>query len=95
MYLLEKWKETETSSCADMEGFVQWFERNKVDVICNSMLRPIREESGLGNPPSIFTTNSSVNVNAVLKHKVNYKKNDLASVCEQSQGIDGRTTEKS
>ena len=41
------------------------------------MLRPVREECGLGNPPEIFTTNPSESMNAVLKHKVNFKKSEL------------------
>ena len=34
-------------------------------------------ECGLGNPPDIFTTNASESINAILKHKVNYKRNEL------------------
>lgn len=41
------------------------------------MLRPVREECGLGCPPDIFTTNASESVNAMLKHKVDYKRNEL------------------
>ena len=41
------------------------------------MIRPIREECGLGHPPDIFTTNASESINAVLKHKVNYKQSEL------------------
>lgn len=41
------------------------------------MLRPIREECGLGNPPSVFTTNASESINALLKRKLDYKKQEL------------------
>ena len=43
------------------------------------MLRSVREECGLGCPPDIFTTiyNASESINAMLKHKLNYKKNEL------------------
>jgi len=41
------------------------------------MLKPVRREAGLGNPPLRFTTNASKSVNAMLKRKVDYKKNEL------------------
>ena len=41
------------------------------------MLRPVREEAGLGCPPQPFTTNPSEAVNAVIKSQVNYKSNQL------------------
>ena len=52
--LLTKWRDHDLSSSADMESFIQWFVANKVDVIKNSMLRPIWEDCGLGNPPDMF-----------------------------------------
>ena len=51
---------------------------NKKDTIKNTMLRSVREERGLCNLPVIFTTNSSESLNALLKHKVHYQKNELA-----------------
>ena len=48
-----------------------------MDKIVSGMLKPVRQEAGLGNPPMSFTTNASGSVNAVLKRKVNYKKNEL------------------
>jgi len=41
------------------------------------MLKPVRREAGLGNPPIPFTTNASESVNAMLKRKVDYNKNEL------------------
>ena len=73
--ILKKWHSSEISSSADMDGFIHWFMANKVDVIQNTMLRPIRVEYGLGNPPEIFTTNSSESINALLKNK---KKGNIA-----------------
>ena len=46
-------------------------------VLKTSMLRAIRQKAGLGNPPCSFTTNASESVNAMLKMKVDYKRNDL------------------
>ena len=42
--------------------------------ITSGMLRPLREEVGLGIPPSPFSTNASESINAMLKRKINYKK---------------------
>jgi len=74
---LEKWRNLDVCSSADMEGFLQYFTANKVAVIRHTMLRPIRIECGLGNPPEIFTTNASESTNALLKHKVDYRRNEL------------------
>ena len=46
-------------------------------MIRDTMLHCVREECGLGWPPHIFTTNASENANAVLKRKVDYKRNEL------------------
>ena len=48
-----------------MTGFIQWFVTNKSQVICDSMLKPIREEYGLGCPPEPFATNASESINAM------------------------------
>lgn len=75
--LLVKWHNLESSSNADIECFLDWFRVNKVSVIRDTMLRPIREECGLGNPPATFTTNPSESINAMLKQKVDYEKSSL------------------
>lgn len=67
---LEKWRDLNVCSSADIEGFHQYFTANKVAVIRHTMLRPIWIKCGLGNPPEIFTTNASESTNALLKHKV-------------------------
>ena len=38
------------------------------------MLLSLREVAGLGNPPSLFYTNTSENLNSILHKKVCYKK---------------------
>ena len=81
--LLIKWENLETSISSNLNDFIQYFVSNKVDVVRDTMLQPIREECGLGNPPDIFTTNPSKSVNDMLKHKVDYKKNDLPAFVEK------------
>ena len=68
---------------SDLEKFIKWFTSNKVLVTQNTMLRCIREECGLGIPPSIFTTNASESMNALLKYKVDYKKHQLPSFIDK------------
>ena len=71
--LLCKWKKDEDKD----DKFFDWFLKNKVNVIKNSMLQPIREEAGLGSPPVSFYTNASETINSVTKAKVQYKRNGL------------------
>ena len=41
------------------------------------MLKPVREKAGLGSPLLQFSTNARECVNAILKSKVEYKRNEL------------------
>ena len=75
--LAQSWRSCQMQSSANLEGFLEYFMANKVPVIRNTMLRSVREECGLGCQPQIFTTNASESINAVLKNKVNYKRNEL------------------
>ena len=59
------------------KGFYEWFCRHKVDTIVSGMLKPAGQEAGLGVPPTSFTTNTCKSINAVLKWKVDFKKNEL------------------
>ena len=64
---------------------------NKAEVIRNTMLRPTREDCGLGNPPSNFTTNASESINGLLKHKVDYKKHQLPAFIEKGSRAEIRS----
>lgn len=80
--LTKKWQALDLSGDA-LNKFVQWFQRYKSDIIKDSMLRPIREKAGLGIPPIAFTTNASESINAMLKKKVDYKRNELPVFLEK------------
>ena len=80
--LTRKWQEFEVSATS-LKRFVDWFRTYKSSVILKSMPRPIREQAGLGRPPTQFTTNASESINAVLKRKVNYKRNELPVFLEK------------
>ena len=51
------------------------------------MLKFTRRDTGLGDSPPPFTTNASESVNALLKRKVDYKKNELPSFLEKLKEV--------
>ena len=57
------------------------------------MLKGIREECGLDSPPSKFTTNASETANYILKHKVNYKKNESIFLQKYRELVDEQAQE--
>ncbi len=69
------WMERDENNPTVVPGFYQWFFENKVEVFTSGMISSVREDAGLGFPPVQFTTNASESMNAMLKRKVNYKKN--------------------
>ena len=71
--IIEKWQ----NSSANLEMFISWFLNHKVPVIQDSALRLVREESGLGSPPSQFTTNACEGANSMLKSQTNYKQSEM------------------
>ena len=75
------------SSASDIDKFIKWFVSNKVGVIRNTILRSVREETGLGNPLAIFTTNASESINALIKCKVDYKKHQLPQFIDVVQEL--------
>ena len=53
--------------------FYNYFSQYQADVVRYHMRKDLREASGLGSPPTQFTTNGSESINAALKRKVNHK----------------------
>ena len=62
--------------------------------LCSSMRKDLREKAGLGSPPSIFTTNASESINAVLKHKVNYQESKWPTFNESIRQLAKQQREK-
>ena len=69
------------------QDFFDWFLHHKVEMITSGMLQPVREDAGLGCPPASFTTNACESLNAVLKRKVNYKKNELPAFVDHLKSL--------
>ena len=61
------------------KAFTTGFMNTKWTPLCLECynVSPVREEAGLGKLPEKFTTNASEYLNAILKKKVNFKKNEL------------------
>ena len=57
--------------------FTEWFQKYKSDIIPDTMIKSVRESAGMGSQPEQFTTNASESINAVMKVKVDYKRNQL------------------
>ena len=68
-------------------GFFDWFARNKATTITQTMLKPVREEAGLGSPPEPFTTNASEAVNALIKSHVSYKQSQLIELTDKLKEV--------
>ena len=81
MLLKERWKKLE-----DQEGgeFYEWFCEHKAAVGEETMLKPIREDAGLGCPPQVFTTNASETANFILNNKVDYSIASFLSLLRNS-----------
>ena len=76
--LKSKWDQLEQDDFHDRvyhkAGFYDWFTRYKADDFRHCTLRSLREDIGLGSPPSAFRTNDSESINALLKESLGYKK---------------------
>ena len=72
-----------------MIEFIDWFKTNKVEVIRDTMLCPVKGDCGLGNPPDIFTANASESMNAVLKCKLEFKRSKLPLFVNKMKEIVG------
>ena len=86
--LKERWEKF------DGDEFYEWFCEHKVEVIEQTMLKPIREDALLGCPPCSFTTNASETANSIIKNKVDYKQSQLLEFVEKlKQVIDDQEKE--
>ena len=81
------WDARESADSACQPGFYNWFVKHKVDLLKSSALCPVRIEAGLGNPPKLFTTNTSESLNAVIKSKVNYEKSELGKFIDKMRSL--------
>ena len=68
-------------------GFYQWFLEKKLSTVESSMLRSVREASGLGSPPDAFYTNDVESANRIIKRKTNYKVCEWPEFCRLAKEL--------
>lgn len=76
------WNKREEAAFSDCKShrvqFFSWFMKYKAHKFREYTLCFLREEAGLGSPLKAFYTNDSESINAVLKERVDYKKQQWA-----------------
>ena len=80
--LEKRWNEVEKMYGAQ-PGVYEWFTQNKMTTLMWTMMKPVREEAGLGSPPESFTTNASETVNSIIKSHASYKPSQLTELMEK------------
>ena len=90
----KKWTMQDSSENGPSHTFTRWFKWYKCDVIIKSLLRPVREQAGLGCPPEHFTTNASESVNALLKNKVDHKRSELPDFLKKLKEVISKQDEE-
>ena len=82
--LKELWDEQEKPFApASGPQFHRHFIQYNADVVHYHMRKDLRESTGLGSPPSIFTTNASESLNATIKRNVNFRESEWPEFNEQ------------
>lgn len=67
--------------------FFDWFVKNKLLALETSMLKPVRQASGLGNPPEPFYTNDVESINRVIKRKTDYRTSEWPDFCRLAREL--------
>ena len=83
----KKWKRLDSKEGGSMHIFVTWFHRHKYSVIKETMLKSVRRNAGLGDPPALFTTNASESVNSLVKNRMDYKKHELPEFLDKLKSL--------
>jgi len=68
-------------------GFYEWFTENKLSAVESSMLKSVRQSSGLGSPPDAFYTNDVESANRIIKRKTNYKAFEWPDFCKLAKDL--------
>ena len=68
-------------------SFHSWFVKNCRNTVAKNMLRPVRENIGLGCPPEPYFTNAVESKNNVLKQQFQYKASELPVFVHHMQDL--------
>ena len=89
--LKPKWDSLERNVFEDQKShdinFHAWFTKYKADDFRHCTLRSLREDIGLGSPPSAYYTNDSESINALLKESLGYKRHQWGIFNEKVKRI--------
>ena len=67
--------------------FYDWFKTYHSDLVKTKMLKPVRVQAGLGDPPDQYTTNDNESINSRVKDKVDYKASELHIFCQKFEEL--------
>ena len=84
--LEKKWNNLEKPFHSPPE-FYEWFQEHSMEVIANCMIRPLREQAGLGSPPTPYYTNDIESKNNILKQYVQRKASQLPEFVEYMKAL--------
>ena len=85
--LHDKLKAVEDKWEKQAKGFFKWFIDLKLPAIELSMLKPVRQAAGLGNPPGPFYTNDIESINRVIKRKTDYRASEWPDFCRLAREL--------
>lgn len=80
-----KWQKLQDNHNSSGVSFYEWFLQYHAEEIVKTMLKPVRESVGLGDPPTEFNTNDSESTNSSVKQFLGFKKYDWPVFNEKIQ----------
>ena len=84
--LEKKWNDLEKPFHSPPQ-FYEWFQEHSLDVIADCMIRPLREQVGLGSPPAPYYTNDIESKNNILKQHLQRKASQLPEFVESMKAL--------
>lgn len=84
--LEKKWNDLEKPFHTPPE-FFEWFQEHSLEVIADCMIRPLREQVGLGSPPAPYYTNDIESKNNILKQHLQRKASQLPEFVESMKTL--------
>ena len=81
----DKWQKLQDEHNSTGVSFYEWFLQYHAEVVMKTMLKPVRESVGLGDPPAEFNTNDSESTNSSVKQFLGFKKSDWPVFNEKIQ----------
>lgn len=86
--LIEKWNKIETETTRNNPPkFSNYFMQKKAESILGKMIKPVREQAGLGCPPTYYTQNGVECINFLCKQAANWKRNKWVTFNEKQSKL--------